>query len=133
MYDYKEAVADDIRNITLYEIKDDWDAMSFEEWKEQRDDIAEQLYEDLWVDDHITGNGSGSYTFDREKAKEYVLDGYQDVKEALKEFDVPAEEVADKFLSEDWEYLDVTARCYVLYAAIDEVLDEYEQNREAAE
>ena len=45
-------------------------------WKDP-DELYETLYDELWVDDSVTGNGSGSYTFNREKAKEYVLeDGF---------------------------------------------------------
>lgn len=88
------------------------------------DEIAEELNDTLWIDDAVTGNGSGSYTFDREEAKENVLNDMETVAEALKEFCVPAEEIGERFLAEDWEYLDVTARCYVLNQAIWEVLEE---------
>lgn len=133
-YNYQEAVADSIREvIDANGIKDNWDEMSLEEWKDKRDDIAQELNDDLWTDDQVTGNGSGSYTFDREEAKGYVLDGSDYVKDALKEFDVPAEEIIDHFFDNDWEYFDVTARCGVLYAAIEDVLDEYEQDRELSE
>lgn len=88
------------------------------------DEIAEELDEALWCEDSVTGNGSGSYTFDREEAKENVLNDMETVAEALKEFCVPAEEIGERFLAEDWEYLDVTARCYVLNQAIWEVLEE---------
>lgn len=46
------------------------------------------------------------------------------VAEALREFCVDAATIGEKFLAEDWEYLDVTARCYVLGQAISEALDD---------
>ena len=49
------------------------------------------------------------------------------VTEALREFCVDAETIAEKFLEEDWEYFDVAARCYILGAAISEALDEIEE------
>jgi hypothetical protein len=48
------------------------------------------------------------------------------VMEALQEFCVSPETIGERFLNEDWEYLDVTARCYVLSWAISEALDEIE-------
>lgn len=46
--------------------------------------------------------------------------------EALKEFCVESETIAEKFLKEDWEYFDVTIRCNLLGCAISEVLEEIE-------
>jgi hypothetical protein len=86
----------------------------------------------MWVADEVTGNGSGSYTFDRAQARAYALADIDTVKEALKEFDTPAETIAEKFLEDDWEYFDVTARCYVLGQAIDAALDIIEAETKAA-
>lgn len=88
------------------------------------DELEQELYDDLWINDSVTGNASGSYTFCRATAKEYVIDNMEICKEAIYEFCVDANKVADKFLSEDWEYFDVTIRCYLLGSAIAEVLDE---------
>lgn len=90
------------------------------------DEIAEDLNEALWCEDSVTGNGSGSYTFDKEEAKENVLNDMETVTEALKEFCVSAEEIGNRFLNEDWEWLDITARCYVLNQAIWAILEEKE-------
>lgn len=94
------------------------------------DEFQDRIYESMFVADSVTGNGSGSYTFNREEAKKYVLADIDTVKEALSEFCVSAEEVGNKFLEEDWEYLDVTARCYILGQAVGAWIDE---NREALE
>lgn len=53
--------------------------------------------------------------------------------EACKEFGVNNETVGEKFLNEDWEYFDVTIRCYLLGWAISEALDEIEDDLEFAE
>ena len=94
--------------------------------KADKDEFSEYLNDNLWTEDSVTGNGSGSYTFNRWDAKNYVKADMDTVKEALKEFCVPAETIAEKFLNEDWEYFDVTARCYVLGSAIYEVLEDME-------
>ena len=96
------------------------------EWKEDRDGLEEKLNDELWAFDSVTGNGSGSYTFSRCKAAEHVFDDMETVAEALEEFCVEAETIAEKFLAMDWEYFDVTARCHVLAQAISTVLDELE-------
>ena len=116
-YNYLEAVTDDVRNV-IDDYLDNYDADM------DADDIREQLYDDLWTDDSVTGNGSGSYTMNRNKAKEYIFADPDPIIEALEEFGTDAKEVGEKFLSQDWEYFDVTARCYLLGQAIDAVLEE---------
>ena len=95
--------------------------------KADKDDLFEYLNDNLWTADSVTGNGSGSYTFSRSKAMENVFADIETVIDALKEFCVPAETIAEKFLESDFEYFDVTARCYVLGSAIYEVLEEMEE------
>jgi len=115
---YLEMVKEDVRNYI--------EENEIEVTADTREDIEQTLNDDLWIADSVTGNGSGSYTFNSYKAREYVFEDIETVKEALTEFCVDAETIADKFLSEDWEYMDVTARCYVLGWAISEILDEME-------
>ena len=95
--------------------------------KADKDALSEYLNDNLWTADSVTGNGSGSYTFNRMEAKEKVFADIETVKEALDEFETPAGTIAEKFLDEDWEYFDVTARCYVLGSAIYEVLEDMEE------
>lgn len=119
-YNYLEAVKADV----IEAIKYDYTADEIEAGFEDRDAFEEKLNDELWTDDSVTGNGSGSYTFDRWAARDYVLGDMDTVAEALREFCVEASTIGEKFLTEDWEYLDVTARCYVLGQAISEALDD---------
>ena len=119
---YLEQVKKDIMEY----IRDNYTIEEIKEKMEDRDSFEEILNDDLWIDDCVTGNGSGSYTFDRSKAQEFVLADIETVQEALREFCVEAYTIAKKFLESDWEYFDVTARCYVLGMGISEVLDEIE-------
>lgn len=96
------------------------------------EDFAEWLNDTLWIEDSITGNASGSYTFNSYEAKENVLADMDTVKEALEEFCVSAEEIGNRFLNEDWEYLDVTARCYVLGECIADYISDNEEAIEKA-
>ena len=118
-YNYLEAMVDDIKdyideNINLDEFED-------------RQELEEKLQDDLWVEDSVTGNGSGSYTFDRHKSYENVQgdpDAMDYIRDLVSEFGVDAETVAEKFLDEDYEYWDVSIRCYLLGQAIGEALDQ---------
>jgi hypothetical protein len=94
------------------------------------EELSEKLHDDLWTNDSITGNASGSYTCNSSEAKEYVLDNMDLCKEALESFCTPAEEIGNRFLDEDWEYLDVTIRCYILGSVISELLEDAEEDFE---
>lgn len=117
-YNYLESIKADVMEY----IKNEVNLTDYED----KDELQEALHDDLWTEDSVTGNASGSYTFCRQTAKEYVTENMEECIEALKEFCVESETVAEKFLSEDWEYFDVTIRCYLLGQAISEVLEEIE-------
>ena len=98
---------------------------------ENREEVEEKLNDYLWIDDSVTGNASGSYTFDSYKAKEYVVDNMELVQEMVSEFCIDSKTVAEKFINEDWEYFDVSIRCYLLGQAISETLNEIIEEIEA--
>lgn len=119
-YNYLESIKEDVKEYIENEI-------TLSDY-EDREELENALNDDLWIDDSVTGNGSGSYTFNSYKAKEY-LEGNEDlVREMCNEFCVDAQTIADKFLNEDYEYFDVSIRCYLLGQAINEVLDEMEND-----
>lgn len=118
MYDYRKEMKNDIEEYIRENVnKGDYS---------DKDEAYEALNDDLWTADSVTGNGSGSYTFSRSTAKEYVTDNIELATEALREFCTPAEDIADKFLNEDWEYFDVSIRCYLLGEVLGEALEELE-------
>ena len=85
----------------------------------RNDDLISYLNDELWDDDYVTGNGgNGCYTKTTDEAQGYVLDDSETVKAALHEFSVPADEVIDHFFDNEWDFFDVSARCYVLNRAI---------------
>lgn len=126
MYNYSEAIKDDIRNYLDNDF--DWDTVRENEM--DADELKEQLNDDLWINDSVTGNASGSYTFNSYKAGEYVKENIDLCREMVNEFCIDADTVAEKFLDEDWEYFDVSIRCYLLNQCIDEVVDEYAEKIE---
>lgn len=115
MYDYREAVKDDVRNYIA-------ENLTIEAYKGQRDELEEMLNNDLWADDGVTGNASGSYYCNSWKAEESLCHNLDLLAEALEEFGCDA----SYLLKEGAEAADVTIRCYLLSSAISEVLDEYE-------
>lgn len=121
MYDYLEQVTADVRDYVEREI-------DLTEWAGDRDGLEEKLSDDLWTCDSVTGNASGSYTFNRVQAQIYVLDGMDELQEAVNEFGIDSETIGEKFLESDWEYFDVTIRCYLLGQAITAVLDDLEED-----
>lgn len=122
-YDYRKEMKNDIEEW----IDDNRDYLDVD-WKVLDDDDFEKIEEQLWVEDSVTGNASGSYTFNRNKAKEYVEDNYKLVITALKEFGYDLNHLDKKIMDEEWEYLDVTIRCYLLNEILHEVLDEMKED-----
>ena len=112
-YNYFEAVKEAVRDRL-----GDYDPRGEDETLEE---YQERLDESFWVDDSVTGNGSGSYTFSTAKAREFVLAGIEQVIEACREFDVSFGELVE---AGEWERLDVITRCYYLSQAIGEVVTE---------
>ena len=119
-YNYLDALKDDIKNYIDENVAQ-------EDWTENRGGLENHLNEELWTEDGVTGNASGSYTFNSYTAKEYVMDNTDLLEEALTEYG-SREEAADVLLDGEWESADITIRCYLLGQAISEVLDEYEEN-----
>ena len=115
-YNYLEELKSDVKNY-INEVASDY--MDCEDMDELRD----SLYDNLWDEDSVTGNGSGSYPFNREKANEYVSDNMALMVEAYKEFD-SIESLVDDLEALDFETIDVTIRCYLLSQALDEVLED---------
>lgn len=122
-YNYYLAMENDIQEY----IKENYTTQEQLEKLEDREEWREELEENCWIVDSITGNGSGSYTFNRYRAKEYVIENLDLLRDSLECYDVDPKTIGDKFLDEDWEYFDVTIRCYMLGHMIENVLDNVEE------
>lgn len=120
-YNYLEAVTADV----LDYIKENNITVT----ADNREEIEEQLRDDLWVCDSVTGNGSGSYTFNAWQAGENVCHNWDLLAEACDEFGSDAAEL----LRKGAEVCDVTIRCYLLGQAISAALDEVETEEEEIE
>ena len=110
-YNYLEQIKEDVRNfIEENNITVDND---------NREEIEEQLNDELWNDDTITGNETGSYFCNTDRAAEALAFNWDLLKEALDNFGYE-----DNPIEEGEECCDVIIRCYLLPQAIAEVLDE---------
>lgn len=115
-YNYLEAVTSDVLDYIKEEI-------NLDEWKGNRDGLEEKLNDELWTVDSVTGNASGSYTFNTWEAEENLAHNWDLLAEALDEFGQNGTDV----LRQGAEAMDVTIRCYLLGQAIAEALDELEE------
>ena len=122
MYDYREAMTEDVKEW----IKENIDLT---EWTENREGLEQQLNDDLWTEDSITGNASDSYYCNSYKAEESIAHNWDLLNEALDEFGENNINVIEKGA----EWADVTIRCYLLESVISDVLDEMEKNGDFGE
>ena len=118
MYDYKNAVKEDVKEW----ITTSYDEEEIREKLSDRDGWEEELNDILWTEDSVTGNGSGSYTFNRERAGEYLAGNFDELADAIDEYGGDFEDV----IRRGEEACDVTIRCYYLSGAISDALDELE-------
>lgn len=117
--EYIEQMRDDI----IEYVKDN-DIELFDEDGNVDGSAKDDLYDDLWTEDSVTGNGSGSYTFNSAKAHENIMGAEDVIREMCEEFCIDRGDLADHFLNEDWEWFDVSIRCYLLGEALDLACDE---------
>lgn len=119
-YNYREIVRDDV----IEQVKDGYKENSLRLYKEGgREALEEYLNEELWIDDQVTGNASGSYTFNTWEAEENLCHNMDLLAEACDEFMQDVGEAVKRGA----EYCDVTIRCYLLGSAISEAIDELEK------
>lgn len=119
-YDYYEEVKNDVINY----INENMEYIKEKVDISDRDQLKSWLSDELFVDDSVTGNASGSYTFNRAEAKEYVLDNIDLLSDACDNFGENMEKIGYMFLAEDWETFDVFIRLYVLDTCISDAIDE---------
>ena len=114
-YNYLENVTADAKQAILENLNY-WKFADREELEEIANDV-------LWVDDSVTGNESGSYTFSTWKAEENLCHNMDELEDACDEF---GQDIGEA-VKQGAEYCDVTIRCYMLGQAISDALDELEE------
>lgn len=124
MYDYREAVKEDI----LQYINDE---INFEDF-DTLEELEEKLNEELFTCDSVTGNASGSYTINTYEAEENIAHNWELLEEALAEFGSDVNPIC-----KGAEWCDVIIRCYLLgeciAAALEEIEDDFNEAHEDEE
>lgn len=111
-YDYRAHVLSDIIDVLAEDIDN---LVSFETY----DEAYEYYNDELWTNDSVTGNASGSYTFNTYKAECYLAHNMDLLTDALQAF---GDNVGNA-LECGAEYCDVTIRCYLLGECLSDALD----------
>lgn len=104
-YSYPQHVKEDIKEF----IEKRLDSGTFGMLVQGDEDTIEDVEDLLFTQDEITGNGSGSYTFNTLEAEENLTGNWDLLREAKEELD-PQVDIIDK----GPEYCDVLIRCYLL-------------------
>lgn len=112
-YNYYEAVCEDIRDY----INDN----DIQVTSENKESLYQELYDELFISDCVTGNASGSYTFNTWQAEENVCHNLDLLAEACAELGSCID-----LLENGAEACDVTIRCYLLSQCLNDVLNEVE-------
>lgn len=134
MYNYREEMKEDIiqflqENCELFRRDDEVIAtLNGVEYVVEAEDpfyletdrFEEALADDLWCDDGVTGNCSGSYFFNRMKAEEALVGNLGLLAEAVSEFGSDTD-----VLKNGAEVCDVTIRCYLLSEAVRDAVSEW--------
>jgi hypothetical protein len=107
--DYIEELENDIREVIYIEFEED-------ELKKMRESDFREKIEllDSYNRDDITGNASGSYTFNSWQAEENICHMWNEIQDMIDNFKYGAEGI------------DVALRCYFLDEALENVISEME-------
>lgn len=77
-YDYLENVKEDVRNYV--------EENKIVVTSSNREEVGQELNDTLFINDSVTGNASGSYTFSTWQAEENLCHNFELLTEALTEF-----------------------------------------------
>ena len=89
---------------------------------EDRDECIQWLADYFVDEDSVTGAGSGSFTMNRNEAKQNIFDDSFCVADVIRDNDLDGKFIADAF-DGDWEKLDVFCRQGVLMQAVEIAMD----------
>lgn len=114
MYNYYDEV---LYSLVDFIEEDDW-------WKAEIEDgasldrVRDKIYEQAWLNDGVTGNGSGSYYCNSYKAEEALAHNWDLLREVFNEFGCESNP-----FERGPEACDVTIRCYLLNQVLDEAME----------
>lgn len=122
--DFKEYIEETKENAKEY-IKENWEYL--------KDKTMEEVHDDLFIADAVTGNGSGSFTFNAYDAKQNVSGLIFD-EDFINALQWNFGQDLGELIKRGAEIVDVTARCLALYEFdLDEIMEEVKEEREKKE
>lgn len=107
--------SEDVKNSVIEFIQNEIDKVEFLDCIKNQN-FYDCYYDDLFNDDSITGNLSGSYYCNTQKAKEACLSDIDTIEDAVNESFIDM----NKHFGE-WKYIDVSTRCYILSSVMAEI------------
>lgn len=119
MYDYRNAVLEDVKDYVAENYNEEELVERYEE-----DDLYEELFDSMWTAGSVTGNASGSYTFNTYKAEENLSHNWDLIEEVASSFGYEPT-ISDGY-EHGAEWWDVAIRCYLLGECISEYLGSLE-------
>ena len=122
-YDYRGHMRDDIHDYIMERTPEEL----VRQYGPDMDDIWDGLNDELWTADSVTGNASGSYYCNSWRAEEALCHNWNLLADALDEFDGDRD-----ILRQGPEACDVSIRCYLLGECLSDVLEELEEEFNAA-
>lgn len=123
-YNYLENITKDV--IEAIKERQDWNGEPkriYHRTTDGREVLVQYLNDELWTDDSVTGNASGSYTFNTYTAEENLCHNYDLLEQACDEF---GQDIGQA-LKEGAEFCDVTIRCYLLAQAVEDAITQLEE------
>ena len=113
-YDYQAAVSEDIREYLK--------SNNIVVTTANRKELEDKLSDDLEQNDSVTGNASGSYTFNYWRAEENICHNLDLLQDAADAYGCDLGE----WIKRGAETCDVVIRCYLVPSCLSDVLDEVE-------
>lgn len=121
IYSYPKAVKSDIREY----LNDNLDVGTFGLLLQGDNDTIEDVREDLFEDDSVTGNQSGSYTMNSLEAEQNLAGNWDLLQEAKEELDPGV-----YLIAKGPEFCDVLIRCYLVDWCFNETLNDIVNQKE---
>lgn len=125
MYNYKENIISDIHLLLEGE---EGEIFTLENFDGDANSLAESLYEECWDNDIITGNGGNGCYFDiTSESEKAVKDNMNILNDIARDWG-EEDKIQIALEEEQWDWLDVTIRCYLLHDCVWKVVDTMVEN-----
>ena len=120
-YNYLEAVTSDVKDYILRNFNKD----ELKQELNDRENFEENLHDEMWDQDCITGNGEWGYNISKKTAETYIGQNLDLAGEVMEEFSITLKMIKEGYrFTKGANYLDTAIRCYVLREAVSNAVTE---------